>query len=218
MGAVLRKDGLVFGVDFDNTLISYDALAHALAREHGLIPSHFSIHKERIRDHIRQNFGDEEWQKIQAVIYGAKIGEAILSPGADIFLQECHRRKIPVHIVSHKTEVSNLLQGGVNFRHAALKWMEGKLFFTRLGVRQQDVHFASTRGEKVNMIQQTQCTHFIDDLEEVFHEPGFPHGVKKILYCPGGPRKETSLWKGNVSDNSSLPMNNWREIYDYFFS
>ena len=102
----------VIGIDFDNTIISYDHLIHKVAVEKNLIPSAFSKSKKEIRDHLRTIPGGEiEWQKIQALIYGPRITEANLMEGVNDFLKACKDNGIKVYIISHKTEHSNLYQG-----------------------------------------------------------------------------------------------------------
>lgn len=207
----------IVGIDFDNTIVSYDALAHAMAVEQELVPASFSPQKEKLRDEIRARHGDEEWQKIQAVIYGDRMHEAVLMPEAGSFLQECSKRLIPVHIISHKTEHSNLLKRGTNFRTAALRWMKRHHFFTRLGLSLNQIHFTSTRQEKIQKIQQLGCTHFIDDLEEFFREESFPTGITKILYAPG--KSSSPIRHDTVMPGSPIHcMKDWRKIYDYFFT
>ena len=123
----------VIGIDFDNTLISYDDLIHTLAVEQKLIPSSFVKQKKEIRDYLRTQPGGEiEWQKIQALIYGARIGEAQLIEGVKSFLRNCAKHGIKVYIVSHKTEFSNLYKDGINFRASALQWMQEHLFSENL--------------------------------------------------------------------------------------
>jgi hypothetical protein len=94
--------------------------------------------------------------------------------------------------------------------------MEQQQLFTRFGLSAHQVHFTLTRGEKVQKIQQLGCTHFIDDLEEIFHEEGFPQGVTKILYAPGESRSRASR-HSTAADGSIIHLKDWGEIYDYFF-
>ena len=49
------------------------------------------------------------------------------------------------------------------------------------------------------------CSHFIDDLIEVFQEPDFPDGVERLLFHPGaeapeGPFKAFPSWKEITDD------------------
>ncbi len=180
----------VIGIDFDNTIINYDDVLFRLAVRAGFIAPNTRKSKKFIRDTIRTlPNGEIEWQKIQAVMYGPAIGEAVLNDGVADFIRACRDRRLPVFIVSHKTPFSNLLgPSAVNFRDAARAWMIQHGFFRSngLGLTQDQVFFEATRQAKVARIAALGCTHFIDDLEETFLEPDFPSGVARILYNPHG--------------------------------
>ena len=179
----------VIGVDLDNTLVRYDELMVQEAVSRGLLSPDVGLVKRSIRDRIRQRpQGEIEWQKLQALVYGPKIGEANLAPGAKEFLISCRAQDVQVYVISHKTMYANFAETPVDLRTAALNWMRAHRFFDpqRMGLHPQDVFFESTRSEKIRRIASLGCTHFIDDLEETFLEEGFPAQVEKILYAPGG--------------------------------
>jgi thiamine kinase-like enzyme len=180
---------MMIGVDFDNTLVSYDDLLERLARERGFLTADAVRGKKSIRDLVGQlPDGDVEWQKLQGIMYGPRLDEAQLIPGAREFFRACHQRDIRVVIISHKTEYAGYDETRTNLRQAALAWMEKNGVFARdgFGLRREDVHFAATRAEKIGAIQQLGCTLFVDDLEETFLEPTFPDSVEKILFAPHG--------------------------------
>jgi hypothetical protein len=162
---------MVIGVDFDNTLVSYDELFERLA---GLN----ATGKKAVRDQVRQLHGDIEWQKLQGIAYGPRMPEAKLIEGVTEFFTACRQRNIPVHIISHKTEFSNYDPTQTNLRQAALAWMKAHNL--------PAATFGGTRAEKLAAIRSTGCTIFIDDLEETFLEPDFPADVEKILFAPHG--------------------------------
>jgi hypothetical protein len=175
----------VIGIDFDNTLVSYDALIHDVALERRLIAPGDDRSKRAVRDRIRLlPEGEVEWQKVQALVYGPLMGRAQLMPGAEEFIRACRSRGWPVYIVSHKTEFAGYDETGTNLRDAALAWMASQGFFGRagLGFSRDQVFFEGTRGEKIERIRALRCTHFIDDLEEVFLEPSFPPDIRKCLF------------------------------------
>lgn len=202
----------VIGVDFDNTLVTYDAVLYTLALERGLLPPGDACSgKKAIRDRIRLLPGGEiEWQRLQAVAYGPRIGDAVPSEGASAFLAACRRAGLPVYVVSHKTEFAAYDDTGTNLRKAALAWMAAHGLFDADGggLSPEAVFFAATRYEKIEHVRHLGCTHFIDDLEETFHEPGFPAGAEKILYAP-------------AEDASAMPgvkvVASWAEIREHFF-
>jgi hypothetical protein len=204
--------GRIIGVDFDNTLVDYGDILHAAAVERGLIPPSARKDKNGIRDRIRGlRDGESEWRKLQALVYGARIGEARLFEGADLFLTRCKRMGIPVYIVSHKTEYAAAGEEGINLRASALAWMTAQGFFRADGfaLSAEMVFFDSTRLEKVQRIRLLACTHFIDDLEETFLEETFPAAVDKILFAPQ--RRQAALRGVRI-------MGSWREICAYLFA
>ena len=167
---------MVLGVDFDNTLVSYDELFASLARERGLATA---TGKKAIRDQIRElPNGEIEWQKLQGIAYGPRLAEARLIEGVPEFFAACRQREIPIHIISHKTEFAGYDDTRTNLRQAALAWLKAQDLPT--------AQFGSTRAEKIAAIRKLGCTTFVDDLEETFLEPEFPAHVEKILFAPHG--------------------------------
>lgn len=179
------------GVDFDNTIAGYDRVFTTLALEAGLLDEAPAGGKRGVRDALRRRpGGDEAWQKLQAEAYGARMAEAELIPGVADFFTACRARRVPVHIVSHKTRYARYDVGGVDLRHAALDWMEGHGFFAAdgFGLRPGQVFFEPSRGTKLSRIAALGVSHFVDDLEEVFNEAAFPADVEAILYLPEAPK------------------------------
>jgi hypothetical protein len=203
------------GIDFDNTIVGYDELMYRIAVERGLIDGDGDGDGDRtkrvVRDRIRRLAdGEVEWQKLQALAYGPLISEARLLEGADEFIRRCRDAGMTVVIVSHKTEYASCDETRTNLRTAAIEWMAAHRVFDRdgLGLDRDAVFFESTRAAKIGRIKAVGCSHFIDDLEEVFLEPSFPSGVHKILYAPHG---------ATVSANGATVMPSWRALRDYFF-
>lgn len=184
---------MVIGVDFDNTIIRYDALFEQLARERGIV----ATGKKAIRDQMRAVAGDIEWQKLQGIAYGPRLAEAQLFEGVTEFFAACRQRGLPVHIISHKTEYAGYDDTRTNLRQAARAWLEAHHL--------PPATFGSTRAEKIAAIRQQGCTVFVDDLEETFREPDFPAGVTKILFAPHGHEPVPGVWI----------FRSWREILEF---
>jgi hypothetical protein len=207
-----NKDAhLVIGIDFDNTIVSYDDLFHNVAEERGIsIP--YKGSKKALRDFVRHTpSGEVEWQKIQAIVYGPRIGDAKLIEGVDHFLKLCMMNEVKVYVISHKSEYATQDTEKINLREAALKWMELNKFFNDdgLGIDPNSIYFGLTRKDKIKYIMQLGCTHFIDDLEETFLEETFPVSVRGILYSPLGE---------NYAPDTVTTVRSWQEICNYFFS
>lgn len=190
------------GIDFDNTLVSYDGVFLQAAIEHNLVPKYFTGDKTDIRDSIRLHTGDEQWAKLQAEVYGRRMAEATMIAGASDFVAACRDNNAAVFIVSHKTRFATADPGGADLHEAAILWMERNGFFRKDGLRLErgDVFFEPTREAKCRRIAALQCSHFIDDLEEVFREPSFPQVVERLLLyrgeskLPSGPFTAFANW------------------------
>src|SRR5947207_3905953 len=138
----------VVGIDFDNTLVSYDALFHAAALERGLIGGATDAVKRAVRDEIRRlPNGEMEWQRLQALVYGPLMPRARLIEDARTFVRACHDRGIPVYVIGHKTEYAAYDDTRTNLRTAALEWMRANRFFDAdgLGLRPEHVFFEDSR-------------------------------------------------------------------------
>ena len=197
---------MIIGIDFDNTIASYDGLMHRLAVDWGLIPATLPQNKKMIRDALRAlPDGESKWRGVQTFSYGPGMRDALPMDGVKEFLAACKAGGVPVSIVSHKTEFANFGDPTVNLRTAAVEWMaaQGLLDSPEFGVGRGRVYFEETREDKIARIRSLGVTHFVDDLEETFLEESFPRNVKKILYAPGAPRADATLW-------TSLPT--WQEI------
>ena len=171
------------GLDLDNTLICYDALFYRVARESGLIPESVAVSKGAVKSSVLSLHGNEAWTKLQAEVYGPRLFGATAYPGALKFVL---KRKAAGHvfcILSHKTQF-DASGGGYDLRKAALHWLEANRWIG--AIDREDVEFHDTRGNKVQAIARRKCDVFVDDLPEVFAEPGFPKATRRVLFDPDG--------------------------------
>lgn len=164
------------GIDLDNTLALYDRAFHEAAVEARLVPTEFPVSKRAIREELRSRPGGEtEWTRLQGSVYTGTMDRAVLAPGAERLLAACAARDVRVTVVSHKTQFP--ADGPrVDMRESARAWMARTACLAKL-----PVHFEATREAKVARIASLGCTHFVDDLIEVFEEPSFPREVVRIL-------------------------------------
>lgn len=177
---------MLLGIDFDNTIVTYDALFARLAIEADYLDEAPAGGKTAIRDLVRARYGDRAWQLLQAEAYGPRMDEAQLSPGFSAFVASARRLGVPLVVVSHKSVFSHAADGGPNLRYAALAWMRANRFFEPGGLAfsVDDIYFEGTRCEKVARIKNLGCTHFVDDLPEVFAVKSFPSDAMRILFAP----------------------------------
>jgi len=177
------------GLDFDNTIAIYDDLFTEVARQFGWYTDSEPSSKRQVRDSVRAlENGEEKWQCLQAEVYGPQMGGAKIADGFLSFLEQCQDRNIEACIISHKTAFANKGDRSVNLRDAALDWMNlvGLISEQGAGIRPDRIYFSDTREDKISRIAAQNCTHFVDDLEEIFDHPAFPDSVVKYHYVPGG--------------------------------
>ncbi len=177
------------GVDLDNTIIRYEALFQRVAREWRWIGPEIPPSKEDVKRHVMGTRGNDAWTELQAEVYGPRLLEAEAFPGVEEFFAESGTRGDEVCVISHKTRFP---ARGVrcDLRIAALSWLEHHGWFdSRRGrFSRNAVEFCDTRAAKVAAIRRRGCEVFVDDLPEVFAEPGFPLATRKVLFDPSGVR------------------------------
>lgn len=209
--SVKSSDRTLIGIDLDNTLVCYDELFHFAAHHEGLVELSAPKSKELIRDAIRLlPQGENKWTRLQAIVYGPRMSGATAFAGSEDFLRHCSEQGTKVVIVSHKTHFATLDGKQVDLRESALTWMKAKKFFAAdgCGLSPADVFFESTRLEKIERIRSLGCTHFIDDLTEVFVESSFPRDIAKLLFAPHGAK---------TSGQDFEVFKTWRELDAFFF-
>ena len=197
---------LRIGIDFDNTIACYDQAFGYVASLMGLATAGVATSKVDIKAKILERAeGDLDWQRLQGQIYGKHMLLAKVFPGFHEFLYLSRIRGHEVFVVSHKSEYGHFDEDRVPLREQALLWLKENSFFDAHGfaLSKENVFFESTREDKVRRIRDLGCTHFIDDLREVFEEPFFPSSVQKILFRP-------SLT--DASESGIAASDSWREL------
>ncbi len=176
---------MTIGVDFDNTIVSYDALFHRVAADQGLIPSSLPANKTSVRDWLRQQGQEEDWTRLQGEVYGGRMAEAEAYPGVWNFFRECLAREIAIRIISHKTR-HPFLGKPYDLHAAARSWLEQSGVFSECRMCREDVFFELSKPEKIARIASCGCDGFIDDLPEIFLHPDFPSATRFVLFDPAG--------------------------------
>jgi hypothetical protein len=188
---------LHIGVDFDNTIVRYDAVFHRLALEEELIPGSLLADKTTIRDHLRAAGREDRWTAMQAVVYGKRMLEAQAFPGVLRFFEGCAEKNVRVSIISHRTR-RPIVGEPFDLHAAAFGFLEAN-GIVALASR-ENIFFEETRAAKVTRVREQACTHFIDDLPEFLAEPLLPAQLERILFDPAGTAhaepgmKVTSSW------------------------
>ena len=193
---------LAVGVDLDNTIICLDRVFHAAAVDEGLIPVNLPPKKSEVKRAVLSAHDASEWTRLQGIVYGSRLREAEPYPGVMPFFAQCQECGIPASIISHKTRYPTA-GPKLDMREAALDWLAAN------GLSDVHVEFADTRALKTAAIAARDCPLFIDDLPEVFLDPGFPRGTRAILFDPD---REHPAW------SQSIRATAWSEITESVFT
>ena len=174
------------GIDFDNTIVSYDALFHRVALERAHIPADLPVSKLQVRDYLRSIDREPVWTELQGYVYGARMAEADMFPGVLAFLNWARGQGHETFIISHKT-LHPFMGPPYNLHDAAREWVAARLCDKDGPLVAHDrIHFEVTKSAKLDRIATNQCDVFIDDLPEILLATGFPPGTRPILFDPDG--------------------------------
>jgi hypothetical protein len=171
------------GIDFDNTIACYDGVFHAAALERGLIPPDLARDKNSVRDHLNGGGRKDDFTELQGYVYGARMDLVSPFPGFADFIGVAQGAGHELFIVSHKTR--HPILGPKHDMHAAARGFLVDRGLIGEGVSKIDparVFFELTKEEKVARAASLRCDMFIDDLPEILAMPGFPEGMRKLLF------------------------------------
>ena len=201
---------MIIGIDFDNTIISYERLFSQIAETSNLVPKEQCQSKNDIRNYLRKIGQEDKWTELQGIVYGKEILQAKPYSGVIDFLIKSVKKNISVFIISHKTKYS---KKGVKYdlHKSALDWLYHNSFFSKeTGLTTDNVFFNPTREEKIQKIMNLKCDIFIDDLPEIFNDLSFLNDLEKILFDPTGNYK--------INNEKYSLLKSWNEISEYIFN
>ena len=193
------------GLDFDNTIVSYDVLFYQVALEQGLIPPNIHVNKVAVRDHLRSVDKEAIWTEMQGYVYGARMKEAQAFPGLFEVLPTLLEMGHDLFVVSHKTK-HPFIGEKYDLHAAASGWISENLQRPgNLLIPRDQVFFELTKAEKIARIAELQCQIFIDDLPEILMADTFPNSTKRLLFDPENQHSESV-------PQSIKRVRGWKEI------
>jgi hypothetical protein len=195
---------LVLGIDFDNTLVSYDGVFHRVASDQGLITPDIGSGKDDIRGYLRRVDREDDWTVLQGEVYGARMHLASLYDGAAEAIRKLMAAGARIRIISHKTRFP--FRGPRYDLHEAARG-----FLASRGIagaadallEPSSVFFELTIEEKLKRIGSEKCAIFIDNLPEILNHPQFPGHVRPVLFDP----KDIHMADGRLERVGS-----WRDV------
>lgn len=172
------------GIDFDNTIVSYDHLFHRIALEKNVIPKTIPINKNAIRNFLRAVNEEATWTYMQGEVYGSRMAEAVPYAGVLNFMIKAQSNGHQLFIVSHKTKYP-FIGPAYNLHDTARNWIVNSLLTNGILLDfDSEIFFEATKEEKISRIAALECDIFIDDLPEILNMPGFLIKTDRILFDP----------------------------------
>ena len=197
---------MLIGLDFDNTLVCYDALFHQVAVERGLVPADLPVVKEQVRDHLRAHRPRGRVDRAAGLrlrrAHGRTPTRSRASPSSCAGARA--RRAAEFVVVSHKT-LHPSADPPTTCTQSARGWLERP---HRAVIGRGRVYFELTKEAKLARIAALGCTHFVDDLPEFLTLPEFPAGVDRILFDPH--RSEAGGARGRLG--AVRRVESWAEL------
>ena len=196
------------GIDFDNTIVGYDALFHKVALEQGLVPPETPLNKVAVRDHLRSIGQEDRWTKMQGYVYGVRMVEALAYEGVIDFISRAINAGHTVTIVSHKTR-HPFLGPRYDLHASARAWIDCHLLCDgKALLSSENIFFELTKQDKLARIAACGCEAFIDDLPEILLAPDFPSSTARLLFDP-------EEHHSNVSAEGLRIFRTWRQLIEH---
>ena len=184
---------MIIGLDFDNTIVSYDSLFHKVSVEQNLINETFEVNKIKIRDYLRSVNKEEAWTEMQGYVYGKRMEEAEPFPYIKDFFLNVIDLGHKIFIISHKTKYP-FLGAKYDLHEAAKNWIKKNLVIDVISeFTIQNCYFEPTKDDKVKKIKEMNCDFYVDDLPEILENKYFPENCNKILFDPENNYQKTSF-------------------------
>jgi hypothetical protein len=168
---------------------------YGIASQRRLIPAGLPRTKKAVRAYLRSQGSEDAWTELQGEAYGPGMAAARLFDGAAEFLRACREHGAALFIVSHRTR-RPFLGPPYDLHASAWSWLEQQGVAGGSGalLERSRVFLQATREEKVARIAALGCSHFIDDLGELFTEPGFPAATAAFLFDPDNEHGDGATW------------------------
>ena len=170
---------MIFGFDFDNTLINYDKIFYTIAVEKKLIGKKIKKDKASIKNILLRDKKIEEWIKLQSEVYSRGIHKAVPNKKLILILKFLKKKKIKFYIVSHKTKCPYYGKK-IDLHKISKDWLRINIFNKKNRLGNCKYYFEPTIKKKIQRIKKLKITHFVDDLKKILNL--IPISVVGILY------------------------------------
>lgn len=186
-----------FGFDLDNTLIDYSGAVEEYCRIKTLIPcTNIGMLREQLG---KNSSSDHDWQLAQGWLYTEGLRFAQPGLGSIDLCKYLIQEGYQLFIVSHKTSHTPDFCGNTPLHDLANNWIK-KSSIANYFKETEQIYYEPTRELKVKRIRELALNYFVDDLEEVFNESGFPINTKSFLIYKSSSRNSKIKCVSDFSD------------------
>ena len=193
---------MIIGLDFDNTIICYDEIFRLIGQKISFGSDITCVNKNEIRDHLHRAGQRDEWTRLQGEIYGKFIMNAIPFEGALYTIKKLASRGHTIKIISHKTR-HPYIGPKYELRTKSRRWLKEKGFLEKGLIKEDNVFFTSSLQEKLELVEQSGCECFLDDLPEVIE--ALNPRIKRLFF---NPNKQAH----DIRCDSFVELTSWSEI------
>ena len=191
------------GVDFDNTIVSYQESIKELADKFLDLPADISKTKQDVKGFLQAKGRNDLWTSFQGHLYGPGMRYAKPYEGCLEALSSLIKDGHEVRIISHR---SRFPYAGEKYdlHGYASEWIERELACAGLldTIKRENISFHESKEQKIGMIIKTGVEIFIDDLLSILNDEQLGNGIRKFHFCP----------EGNASSGDLITVSRWSEV------
>ncbi len=172
---------MLLAIDLDNTIVSYEAVLAELAHSAGVPATAIASGKAGVRDYFRSARIEDQWTRLQGVMYGPAMGAAVPYPGVLDCLEQASGSGFRIAVVSHRSR-RPYSGPGYDLHKAARDWLDRHLPAGTLAA----AYLEESRPAKLSRIVTLSPKVWIDDLADLLLELDATTTVSRWLFDPLG--------------------------------
>lgn len=187
------------GIDFDNTIVNYEGVFHAVAHELEWIPADVGVTKQDVKQYLIDKGTEPVWTELQGIVYGREIIRAALYNGVREVLEHFKQAGHSLILISHKTKYP-IIGEKLDFHQAADEFLKQQGIYEYFDA----VHYCEEKPLKINRICEQNLDWFIDDLPNILLDKHFPNNTNRLLFAETPPE-----------NFQFLQAKSWFEVKDF---
>ena len=208
-------------VDIDNTIIDYRVLIIKYLKKYEndfLRESQLNHEKSinLIKKNIKDNLGDNIWQKIQAIIYSSK-NEINFYENVENSFELIGNLGYSINLISHKSKYGIGESRNTNIREIATTRVYDWIYKSKFKKYVTSINFCESFDEKLDRLSNLKPNIIIDDLLKVhleYKKLSKIENVKFLLFNGTNIQGDSN----NFLIKNIEIMNDWNSITNYIYN